>query len=41
VRSLPTPRWSWCGTQLAFKSSLTGETCQEMADDYEKRTGQQ
>ncbi len=24
-----------------FKSSLTGETCQEMADDYEKRTGQQ
>ena len=24
-----------------FKSSLTGETCQELADDFEKRTGQQ
>jgi branched-chain amino acid transport system substrate-binding protein len=24
-----------------FKSSLTGETCQQLADDYEARTGQQ
>lgn len=28
------PSWS-------FKSSLTGETCQELCDDYEKRTGHQ
>ena len=24
-----------------FKSTFTGETCQELADDYEQRTGQQ
>ncbi|MCE5254524.1 MAG: ABC transporter substrate-binding protein [Actinomycetia bacterium] len=28
------PSWS-------FKSSLTGETCQQLADDYEARSGQQ
>ena len=27
----------WWGPTFPFKSSLTGETCQELADDFEKR----
>ena len=30
----------WAPT-FPYKSSLTGETCQQLADDFEKRTGQQ
>ena len=29
----------WWTPKHPFKSSLTGETCQELADDFEKRTG--
>lgn len=29
----------WWTPQHPFKSSLTGETCQQLADDFEKRTG--
>jgi branched-chain amino acid transport system substrate-binding protein len=32
---------SWWHPTYPFKSSLTGETCQEMALDFEKRTNQQ
>ena len=28
----------WWGPTFPFKSSLTGETCQQLADDFEKRT---
>jgi len=35
-----TVEFTW-GPHWPFKSSLTGETCQELADDYEKRTGNQ
>ncbi|MFH0916539.1 MAG: ABC transporter substrate-binding protein [bacterium] len=31
----------WWHRKYPFKSSLTGETCDEMAADYEKRTGEQ
>ena len=31
----------WWGPTFPYKSSLTGETCQQLADDFEKRTGQQ
>jgi branched-chain amino acid transport system substrate-binding protein len=31
----------WWGPTFPFKSSLTGETCQQLADDFEKRTGEQ
>jgi branched-chain amino acid transport system substrate-binding protein len=30
---------AWWHPAWPFKSSLTGETCQELADDFEKRTG--
>ena len=29
----------WWSPSFPFKSSLTGETCQELADDFSKRTG--
>ena len=32
---------AWWAPSFPFKSSLTGETCQEVADDYEKRTNQE
>ena len=35
-----TVEYTW-GPHWPFKSSLTGETCQELADDYESRTGNQ
>jgi branched-chain amino acid transport system substrate-binding protein len=35
-----TVEYTW-GPHWPYKSSLTGETCQELADDYEKRTGNQ
>jgi branched-chain amino acid transport system substrate-binding protein len=31
----------WWSNDWPFKSPLTGETCKEFADEYEKRTGQQ
>jgi branched-chain amino acid transport system substrate-binding protein len=31
----------WWHATFPFKSSLTGETCQQLADDYEKRTKRQ
>lgn len=31
----------WWSPAWPFKSSLTGETCQQFADEYEKRTGSQ
>jgi branched-chain amino acid transport system substrate-binding protein len=31
----------WWHPVFPFKSSLTGETCQQLADDFEKRTGEQ
>ena len=35
-----TVEYMW-GSHWPFKSSLTGETCQQLADDYENRTGNQ
>ncbi len=35
-----TVEYTW-GPHWPFKSSLTGETCQQLADDYESRTGNQ
>jgi branched-chain amino acid transport system substrate-binding protein len=35
-----TVEYTW-GPHWPFRSSLTGETCQELADDYEARTGNQ
>jgi branched-chain amino acid transport system substrate-binding protein len=35
-----TVEYTW-GPHWPFKSSLTGETCQQLADDYTKRTGNQ
>jgi len=35
-----TTDYMW-GPHWPFKSSLTGETCQQLADDYEERTGGQ
>ncbi|MFH0915078.1 MAG: ABC transporter substrate-binding protein [bacterium] len=32
---------SWWHPTYPFKSSLTGETCQQLADDFETRTGMQ
>ena len=34
-------REQWWRPTFPFKSSLTGETCQQLADDFEKRTGKQ
>ena len=31
----------WWGPTFPFKSSLFGETCQQLADDFEKRSGKQ
>jgi branched-chain amino acid transport system substrate-binding protein len=31
----------WWGPTFPYKSSLTGETCQQLADDFQKRTGYQ
>ena len=31
----------WWGPTFPFKSSFTGETCQQLADEFEKRSGQQ
>ncbi len=31
----------WWGPTFPYKSSLTGETCQQLADDFETRTGNQ
>ncbi len=35
-----TVEYTW-GPHWPFKSSLTGETCRQLADDYENRTGNQ